>query len=211
MKSGKRKVVTPWPAQTKRRSRDFDVKKVAILDAAAHLFRERGYEGTSLDELAKALKVTKPALYYYFSNKQEILRSIKARTHDEIVRMLVEVRASKRRGIDMLAEVLRQYTRIITSDYGRVLASVNDRLLSKKTQLEFQDWTSEIDSHHYAIYEQAIAEGDMCDIDRRVIHYTLFGTINWIPNWYNPEGRIKPDKLSGMLVQILLDGVRTRK
>src|ERR1700739_1636802 len=62
----------PWKA-FRVRQRDGDAKREAILETAAHLFLEQGYRSTSLRELASLLKITKPALYYYFQNKEQIL------------------------------------------------------------------------------------------------------------------------------------------
>jgi AcrR family transcriptional regulator len=211
MKAKTRSPANPWPAQAKRRSSDFDVKRMAILDAATGLFRDHGYKDTSLNELAKRLNVTKPTLYYYFSSKDDILSSIKHHALDEIIRMLVQVRASERRGIDKLAEALRRYVQILASDYGRVVVLVHDRVLDKKSQAGVRDKTAEIDAHLFAIYEEAEAQGDLRPMERHVMHYTLWGALNWTPHWYNPEGKILPEKLAELQVAILLDGVRKRK
>jgi AcrR family transcriptional regulator len=208
MKAKKRSSANPWPAQAKRRSRDFDVKRIAILDTATSLFRDRGYKGTSLNELAKRLNVTKPTIYYYFSSKDEILSSIKHHALDEIIRMLVQVRASDRSGIEKLAEAMRRYVHILASDYGRVVVLIHDRVLAKKSQVFIRDKTEEIDTHLFAIYDQGLAEGDLRRIERHVLHYTLFGALNWTPYWYNPEGKVPTDKLAELQVAMLLDGVR---
>ena len=209
MPATKRPAANPWPARTKRRSADFDGKRIAIMDAATRLFRDHGYKGASLNELARLLNVTKPTIYYYFSSKDEILRSIKHHTLDEVIRMLVEVRATELRGIDKLTEAMRRYVHILASDYGRVVVLIHDRVLTKKSQVAIRDRTAVIDNHLFAIYDQAIAEGDLRRIERHVLHYTLFGALNWTPNWYDPEGRIPPEKLADLQVTMLVDGVRT--
>jgi len=209
MPAKKRPAANPWPARTKRRSADFDGKRIAIMDAATRLFRDHGYKGASLNELARLLNVTKPTIYYYFSSKDEILRSIKHHTLDEVIRMLVEVRATELRGIDKLTEAMRRYVHILASDYGRVVVLIHDRVLTKKSQVAIRDRTAVIDNHLFAIYDQAIAEGDLRRIERHVLHYTLFGALNWTPNWYDPEGRIPPEKLADLQVTMLVDGVRT--
>jgi len=209
MPAKKRPAANPWPARTKRRSADFDGKRIAIMDAATRLFRDHGYKGASLNELARLLNVTKPTIYYYFSSKDEILRSIKHHTQDEEIRMLVEVRATDLRGIDKLTEAMRRYVHILASDYGRVVVLIHDRVLTKKSQVAIRDRTAVIDNHLFAIYDQAIAEGDLRRIERHVLHYTLFGALNWTPNWYDPEGRIPPEKLADLQVTMLVDGVRT--
>jgi len=210
MKNKKRATASPWPSQARRRKHDFDVKRVAIMDTAARLFHERGYKETSLNELATALNVTKPTIYYYFANKEEILRAIKNHCHDEFVRNVVEIRASDRRGIDMIAEAMRRYAKILTSDYGRVVVLIHDRVLTSKGRSAVQDRTTEIDSHLYAIYDKALSDGDIRPVERHVIHYTLFGALNWSPYWYNPHGKIPPDKLAEMQISLLLDGLRVR-
>lgn len=207
----KRAAKNPWPTRGRRRSRDFDVKKIAILGAAAKLFRDRGYEATSLNELAKMLNVSKPTIYYYFASKDEILSSIKEHTHNEIVRMLLEVRASNLRGIDKIAEAMRRYVHIIASDYGRVVVLIHDRALKKKSRAAIRDRTEEIDSHLFAIYDETVTQGDIRPVERHVMHYTLFGALNWNPNWYNPEGKVPPEKLAELQVALLIDGLRKRE
>jgi AcrR family transcriptional regulator len=201
---------TPWSARLKRRNPDFDVKKVAILRTAARLFASRGYQDVSLNDVAGALRVTKPTLYYYFSSKDEILCSIKSHVHDEFVAALAEIRATDKRGIEQIEDAMRRYIDIICSDFGKAILHIHDRVLSKASRNSIRDRTDEIDAHLFALYERAVREGDMRALDRKVIHYTLFGALNWNPNWYNPRGRIPLRKLADLQVSILLDGLRRR-
>src|ERR1700728_1277873 len=72
MKQALKRAHEPWKA-FQARQRNQDIKRDAVLQTAAHMFLEQGYRRTSMSELAKRLKITKPALYYYFRNKEEIL------------------------------------------------------------------------------------------------------------------------------------------
>ena len=200
----------PWTARAKRRNQDFDAKKVAILGAAARLFATKGYKDASLNELARALRITKPTLYYYFSNKDDILRSIKSHVHDEFVTALVAIRATDRRAIEQLEDAMRRYIDIICSDFGKAILHIHDRVLSRASRNSIRDRTEEIDTHLFAIYERAVKDGDMRALDRTVIHYTLFGALNWNPNWYDPLGRIPLNELRDQQVAILMNGVRRR-
>lgn len=208
MKTTRRTAKRPWTARAKRRNQDFELKKVAILEAAARLFAAKGYKDASLNELAVALRVTKPTLYYYFSNKDDILRSIKNHVHDEFVTALVAIRESDQRAIEQLEDAMRRFIDIICSDFGKAILHIHDRVLSKASRNSIRDRTEEIDGHLFAIYERAIADGDLRALDRKVIHYTLFGALNWNPNWYDPQGRIPLRRLRDLQVTILLDGLR---
>src|SRR5882724_2297876 len=63
---------SPWRA-SRERQHDREVKREAVIRAAAHAFNHKGYHNTSLDDIAAALEVTKPTVYYYVSNKEQLL------------------------------------------------------------------------------------------------------------------------------------------
>ena len=65
-------LVSPWPVRKATR-RNRDVKRDAVIRAAARAFNARGYHNTSIDEIAAALNVTKPTIYYYVANKEQLL------------------------------------------------------------------------------------------------------------------------------------------
>src|SRR6185312_4198944 len=63
---------SPWRAR-RERHRDHAIKREAVIRAAARAFNQKGYHNTSLDDIAAALEVTKPTVYYYVSNKEQLL------------------------------------------------------------------------------------------------------------------------------------------
>src|ERR1043166_735043 len=63
---------SPWRASRKRLP-DREVKREAVIYAAARAFNRKGYHNTSLDDIAAALEVTKPTVYYYVTNKEQLL------------------------------------------------------------------------------------------------------------------------------------------
>ncbi|MFZ0500715.1 MAG: helix-turn-helix domain-containing protein, partial [Steroidobacteraceae bacterium] len=63
---------SPWRA-SRERLRDREIKRDAVIRAAARAFNRKGYHNTSLDDIAAALEVTKPTVYYYVSNKEQLL------------------------------------------------------------------------------------------------------------------------------------------
>lgn len=201
----------PWSApRARRHNEDFGVKKVAILQAAARLFATRGYKDASLNELARSLRVTKPTLYYYFTNKDDILRSIKSHVHEEFLTSLGDIGATDERAVEQIEQAMRRYIEIICSDFGRAIQHIHDHVLSKGSRNSVRDRTDEIDAHLFAMYQRAIAEGDIRRLDLKVIHYTIFGALNWNPNWYDPRGKISLQKLADLQVALLLDGLRSR-
>src|ERR1700733_12743103 len=108
---------SPWPVRkTARRSRDS--KREAVIRAAARAFNARGYHNTSIDEIAAALNVTKPTIYYYVANKEQLpLECILT----GLERVLEPFRRPRDPGVtarDHLNEMMRHYAEAIASEYG---------------------------------------------------------------------------------------------
>src|SRR5512135_2650034 len=121
---------SPWRT-ARERAPHRDAKRDAVLHAAARLFITRGFKGTSLDDIAASLGVTKPTLYHYVANKEEILFACVQRGLDALRAGIAE---NTGRGIDereKLREVLRQYAAIVTSDYGLCVIRVGEDPLAE--------------------------------------------------------------------------------
>src|SRR5450755_1667816 len=103
------------------RRRDPNGKKEAVLQTAVELFIEKGYRQTSLDDVAKRLKITKPALYYYFHNKEEIYLECYRRGIALTQQSLEKIRSHNGSGLEKVAGFIRTYTVIIARDFGRFL------------------------------------------------------------------------------------------
>src|ERR1700751_1142135 len=70
--NGADRLLSPW-RESRERQHDREVKREAVIRAAAHAFNLKGYHNTSLDDIAAALEVTKPTVYYYVTNKEQLL------------------------------------------------------------------------------------------------------------------------------------------
>ena len=97
--------VSPWVPSSKR-AQQREAKRNAVLSTAAQLFNEKGFHATSLDDIAARLHVTKPTLYYYVKNKDEILI------------------ACVRRGLEMMHEGIEQTRLAGGSAIEQLLASI---------------------------------------------------------------------------------------
>src|ERR1700691_2416142 len=110
-------LVSPWPVR-KASQRNRDVKREAVIRAAARAFNARGYHNTSIDEIAAALNVTKPTIYYYVANKEQLLLEC---IFAGLERVLEPFRAPPVQGVtarERFNDVIRHYAQAIASEYG---------------------------------------------------------------------------------------------
>jgi AcrR family transcriptional regulator len=204
------KQASPWGARRKRRDTQFPEKREALFTAAARLFRERGYDGTSLNDLAETLNITKPTLYYYVQSKDQLVLEIIRRAQSEMLRAMQEIELGAGTAYDKLRAIMIQYVLLMVSDNGACLALLNTREFETKTQAEVVKRIAEGDEILYRVLVSGQKDGSIAEADRITTLHALFGSLNWLPRWYKPEGRLPPQKFARLFVDILLEGVRPR-
>jgi AcrR family transcriptional regulator len=192
----------------KRRDNNFDEKREAVMQAAAKLFRERGYDAASLNDLADMLRITKPTLYYYVASKENLLLEILKRAQDEIIGFLKEADASDRTGIEKLRTVMIQYAMVMISDHGACLARLPWRMFSRDNHREVLDRITEADRILYRIIRLGEKDGTLAVPDRVVAYHAIFGSLNWMAYWTRDDGRIPAEELAEIQVDMLLNGIR---
>ena len=124
----------PWKA-FQVRHRSMELKRNAVLKTAAHLFVEHGYQKTSMSLLSTRLKITKPALYYYFRNKEEILVACYRSGIAAIESHLRPLDSGIGTALTRLQLFVQGYaTVILTHEFGRCVAMIDDSELSAETR-----------------------------------------------------------------------------
>lgn len=192
-----------------RRRRRGKVKREAVLVTAAALFAEKGFHGTSLDEVAARLGVTKPTIYQYVASKDEILFACVQHGLDRLRQAVDQVPAGHRSGRDRLRAAMHDYAMVMTEDYCRCVSRVADSELGPDSRARFRHLKREIDLMLRDLVQAGIGDGSLRPGDPRIITFTLTGALNWIGRWYEPGGSMTPEHIAGHLVRTLLQGIET--
>jgi AcrR family transcriptional regulator len=189
------------------RKRNPDGKRVAVLHTAVRMFLERSYGRTSMDDVAMQLNITKPALYHYFRNKEEILVEIYRLGTDLIDEMLDSIEVDEKPGLDKVAEFIAGYIRIITGDFGRAVIRLDDGELSTAGRKVVRGRKREIDHRLRAIIESGIRDGSIASCDAKIASFILAGSIHGMAAWYEPAGPLKLSAITSQYVRILTGGL----
>lgn len=196
-----------WKTPRRRNGSQFDEKREALLDTAAGLFRSHGYSEVSLNDVADILKITKPTLYYYVGSKDELLYEIVTRGQEEILDFIKLVDRGPGTGREKLRSIMLHYGKFMITDYGACMLITRPRSLLPKYRAPIAARVRAADEIIDRVILLGAQDGTLHVPDRMVTLRTLFGSLNWIPRWYDPAGRIKPDEYVKMQVDILLNGV----
>jgi AcrR family transcriptional regulator len=181
-----------------------------LLDVAVAAFNERGYEATSMDELAARLGITKSAIYHHVPSKVELLRLALDRALDGLFAVTAEPGAATGRAIDRLEHVVRGSVRVLTAELPFVTLLLRVRGNSPVEQDALRR-RRDFDRIVTELVRAAEDEGDVRpDVDPGVISRLLFGTVNSLTEWYRPDGGLSADDLADALVATTFQGLRAR-
>jgi len=183
-------------------------KKQAILRAAARLFRERGFEQTRLTDIADALNITKPALYYYVGNKEEILITIQRMGLEQMLDGFDELVAGNKTGAELIAILLTRYGEWATTEFGVcVVRLVNVKITAKNAKALYAGRTL-LERKVRALFVRGMADGSIKPCNPGLAATALFGSLNWMAFWYDrSRARLPPAEISARFIGYFMSGL----
>jgi AcrR family transcriptional regulator len=188
-------------------------RRAEICRTAAQIFRDRGYDATSVSDIARALGITKAGLYHYFESKETLLFEITAygldRVRDEV---LVPARAVRDPAARLRQLVIR-HASIATQGRGVIAQLVDEvRALPPPARKRVEErMRAYFDLVRGTLVELRSA-GRLRDVDPTVATFSLIGTILWLPRWFRQNGRLSQEQVANEIANIALGGLlRPRK
>jgi AcrR family transcriptional regulator len=202
-------LVSPWPVR-KASQRNREVKREAVIRAAAQAFNARGYHNTSIDEIAAALNVTKPTIYYYVANKEQLLLECILTGLD---RVLEPFRRPREEGVTArghLNEMMRHYAEAIASEFGWCMVRAEDLGLAPASLSHIKRLKSEIDQGIRRLLEEGVSDGSIQAADLKMTSFALAGALNWIAHWYRENQSMTPRDIAEAFIRVFNLGLAPR-
>ena len=181
----------------------------SLLTVAVAVFNERGFEATSMDELAGRLGITKSAIYHHVPRKDELLRLALDRALDGLFAVTGEPGALTGPAIDRLEHVVRGSIRVLAAQLPFVTLLLRVRGNSD-VEIAALQRRREFDHVVTGLVRAAVAEGSVrADVPAGVVARLLFGTVNSLTEWYRPDGPLSGPDLADAVVTTAFAGLRT--
>ena len=202
---------TPSPWRSRRKARgDRSLKREAVIHAAARAFNARGFHNTSLDDIAATLEVTKPTLYYYVENKEQLLFECFCAGLEPVRAAFRDARASKHNARDRLRAVLLRYAEAIASEFGWCMVRAEDQDLSAAMRAHVKALKSEIDQGIRRLLREGVSDGSIGECDPKMTAFALAGALNWIAHWYRDNQPQSAAQIAAAFVALFENGLRPR-
>ena len=180
-----------------------------ILRAAARLFQQQGYDATSMNDVAAALKLSKGGLYHHFQSKDEILYHIMSHAMDITEQRVINVVRRIESVEERLRMLIRLHIEVVLSEEDReitVMLHENHPLpsaLRRKINGRKKDYVHFVENLVADVQRQ---RNSTSQVTPRAAAFALVGMINWIYQWYKPEGSLTGDALVRQYTNIFFRG-----
>jgi AcrR family transcriptional regulator len=197
---------SPWAPRPRQR----ELKRDAVILAAARAFRERGYHNTTLDHIAALLNVTKPTIYYYLASKEQIIYECFRSGIGQITAVFAELGASAAPGREKLAALVLRYAEVMASDFGWCMVRVEDQDLSPAMGKRIKQLKSEIDQGLRRLIGAGIEDGSIRSCDPKMTAFALAGALNWIGHWYRAGEQLTAEQVGARFMDMFDNGLRPR-
>lgn len=180
-----------------------------IEDAASALFRERGYSGTSVRDIARALDIQGASLYAHVTSKQDVLWSIVEHTAARFETAAEAALAGSSEAVpgpgSQLAALVRAHVHVLTDDIERASVFVHEwRSLVGEHRADIARRRDAYEARFRELIEAGIASGSFAAVDPAVTAAFLLTALNGIVTWYRPGGRLRPTALADAYADLAL-------
>ncbi|MGV3563538.1 MAG: TetR/AcrR family transcriptional regulator [Nocardioides sp.] len=184
--------------------------RTAVLAAAVALFIRKGYDATTIDDIAKSLGVTKSAVYHHVDSKEELLSAALAEALDELDATVAAATEADGPATQRLHEAVRRSVEVLVAHQPAVtlLLRVHGNTATEVAALERR---RRIDRALAGLVREAVEErGLRGDLDPDVVSRLLFGMVNSLVEWYRPTGPVSGEQLAEALTALAFEGLDAR-
>ena len=180
-----------------------------VLSNAARLFREKGFERTSLKEIAEACNMLPGSLYYRYNSKEALLVELMRRGVDLVTAEVESAYASSDDPVERLRLCINAHLRALLVDSDAVYVLLFEwRALGPEARKEIIELRDQYESLWAGILETMIAQGVVRkNVDGRLLRLIGLGALNWVATWFDPNGAHSLDTIGDLIWQIAMDGV----
>jgi AcrR family transcriptional regulator len=199
------------PRRKAKRPRNADpsaTTRVDILKSAAKAFRRLGYHGATVERIAAALHMKKGNLYYYFKNKEEILYACHQYSLDQLNQLLDQVQQSDIGVDEKLRRLIVAFVHTILEELHGTALFLELDALSPAHLTAVIARRDAFDHGVRRLLDQGMATGVFSPGNPKLLAFALFGAVNWIPRWFNPDGTATSQEIAVLFADFFVAGLR---
>lgn len=180
-------------------------KKEEILQSALGLLAEKGYHGTTMEDIASHLLMTKGAIYYYFKDKQDLVYQSQVKILEQSIANFEQVKQMDLTSPEKLAKIITVHTEYLVGDKAGFELMVNPNEIFSEEQLkEILRLRDEYAACYDNLLAQGVEEGYFSLDDVKIVRNLLLGAMNWVTQWYSPHGNMDKTEFAKTITNYIM-------
>ena len=196
------------PTKTQKKSVPNNERLAEVYRTAAQIILRKGYDATSINDIANALGMTKAGLYHYINGKKELLFDIMNFGLDELDEEVVTPASSIADPSARLRFIIASHAQLVTRGQGAItilvdeitaLTPAQNRMITRRKREYFNRLRD--------ILLALKAEGKLHDVDTTAATFSLLGMISWLSRWFRQDGVLTEEQVAEQIVKIALNGL----
>ncbi|MDD5311911.1 MAG: TetR/AcrR family transcriptional regulator [Dehalococcoidia bacterium] len=187
--------------------------KAQILENASELFRKQGYQGTTMDQIAGSVGMSKVRVYRYWDSKEEILFEAIKVFHRRFINSLRKIVESNEAPENKLRQAIANHATVFYSALlpfaGGIVSP--EPLITGKHRRAIVKLRDEYDSLLYSIIEEGMESGAFIKCDPRLTSFAIMGAANYVRMWFSASGPLTLEEVTNYLADYLANGILSPK
>jgi AcrR family transcriptional regulator len=184
-------------------------RRSEVLGVAERLFAQKGYEATSVRDIADAMALKAGSLYAHIDTKEDLLWEILGEAADRFFEAVAPIAGSNLVTVEKLKRSIASHVAVITNSASAAGIYMTEwRHLSEPRRSQFAARRDEYERMFRRMVHDAIREGVFGDVDEKFATLLILSSINWIYQWYRPDGAMTPDEIARRITDLLFNGLR---
>lgn len=182
-------------------------RREEILRSAASAFRRKGFHATTMDDISRALLMTKGSLYYYFKNKEEILFACHDFSLNHILSNLARAGRPECAPPEALRELIQGHVAIMIDDLQASSMAIEFDALSTPLLEQVIGKRDRYERGFRRIVKRGMDEGCFRVGDPKLVSFAILGAVNWIVKWYSPTGPVSAEEVGRVFADFFVQGL----
>lgn len=195
-----------WANTLPNREEQAETKRKAIIREAARVFSRRGSHGSSLDDVAERLGVSKAALYRYVQSKQDLLYACHLEAMEIARESMDRGEARGRTGLEKIRIGMAEYMREMIGAMGVPVLILEENALTGTQADDVMRLRDEFETRMRHLVEEGIADGSIIQVNPKIAIFMLLGAVHWVTKWYSPDGPWSADDVADALMELATRG-----
>ncbi len=186
-------------------------RKEQIWRVAVRLFRERGFPGTSVRDIAEAVGIQGGSLYAHVSSKDDLLWDIVNHSADRFFEKLTPIMEQDQDVMPRFRQAIIAHVDVITSDLdAAAVYSTEWRHLSPERREAFAARRDEYEAMFRNVIREGMEQRLIATSDEGFATLFVLSALNWVYQWFKPDGRLTAEELGKLMAEYIFDGLRRR-